>query len=90
MCWRGASTVAQSERLAQMFQDAPSFMAQLDGPEHVFVFTNAAYQQLIGQPRRHRPDDPRGPADIAGQGFFELLDQVYRDRARATAATLRR
>ena len=41
------AAVAQSERLAQMFQDAPSFMALLGGPHHVYSYTNGAYQQLI-------------------------------------------
>ena len=72
------AAVAQSARLAQMFQDAPSFMAQLEGKDHVFVFANTAYRQLIA----HR--DVIGQTirdalpEIVDQGFFELLDQVYR------------
>jgi PAS domain S-box-containing protein len=88
------AAIAQGERLAQMFQDAPSFMAQLDGPDHVFTFTNVAYQQLIahrdviGQPIRE------ALPEIADQGFFDLLDQVYRTgasfRGRAVPVTLQR
>jgi PAS domain S-box-containing protein len=72
------AAVAQVERLAQMFEDAPSFMALLEGPEHVFTFTNAAYQQLIadrtviGKPIR------QALPEMAGQGMYELLDEVYR------------
>ncbi len=86
--------LAHSERLAQMFQDAPSFMARLEGRDHVFTFANAAYQQLIahrdilGKPVRE------AIPEIQGQGFYELLDQVYRTgqsfRGRAMAATLQR
>lgn len=53
-------------------------MAVLKGPEHVFELTNAAYLQLIG----HR--DVLGMTvrdalpDVAGQGYFKLLDRVYR------------
>ncbi|MBV9992129.1 MAG: PAS domain-containing protein [Alphaproteobacteria bacterium] len=69
---------AQSERLAQMFQDAPSFMARLDGPDHVYALTNGAYQQLIA----HRDVIGRNVRDalpeLVGQGFYELLDEVYR------------
>jgi len=65
-------------RLAQMFAQAPSFMAQLDGPEHIYTLTNGAYQRLIG----HRPvlgkTIREALPELDGQGFFELLDQVYR------------
>jgi len=68
----------ESERLASLFQQAPAFFALLHGPEHIFEFTNAQYQQLIG----HR--DVIGKAirealpEIADPGFYEILDQVYR------------
>lgn len=34
--------------LAQMFEQAPTFMALLSGPEHRFELTNPSYQKLIG------------------------------------------
>lgn len=52
-------------------------MAVLLGPHHVFEMANGAYLQLIG----HR--DPLGKPvrealpEVDGQGFFELLDNVY-------------
>src|SRR5690606_238637 len=39
---------AESDRLASMFAQAPSFMTILRGPQHVVELTNAAYEQLIG------------------------------------------
>ena len=71
------ATAAQGERLAQMFQDAPSFMAQLEGPQHVFTATNAAYQQLIAQRDIIGKPIRQALPELAGQGFFELLDRVY-------------
>ena len=71
------ATFAQRERLAQMFQNAPSFMAQLDGPTHVFAFANPAYGQLIGHRNVIGKPIREALPDIAGQGFFELLDQLY-------------
>ncbi len=68
---------AERERMIDMFRQAPGFMAMLSGPEHVFELTNAAYVQLVGG------RDPIGKAvrealpEIQGQGFFELLDDVY-------------
>jgi PAS domain S-box-containing protein len=71
------AVVADRERLAQMFRAAPSFMAQLDGPDHVFAFTNAAYQQLIGgRDVIGRPIRDALP-EVVEQGFVELLDRVY-------------
>jgi len=89
---RGA--VAQSQRLAQMFQDAPSFMAQLDGPEHTFTFANAAYQQLIAQRDVIGKTIRDALPELAGQGFFEILDRVYTSgesfRGHAMPVTLQR
>jgi PAS domain S-box-containing protein len=87
-------TAAQGERLAQMFQDAPSFMAQLEGPEHTFTFTNAAYQQLIADRDVIGKTIRQALPELAGQGFHELLDRVWRTGKRyvghAEPVTLRR
>jgi PAS domain S-box-containing protein len=52
-------------------------MALLRGPAHVFELTNAAYTQLVGH--RDVLGKPVRVAlpEIEGQGFFELLDNVY-------------
>jgi PAS domain S-box-containing protein len=86
--------VSEAERLRQLFDHAPGFMAVLRGPEHLFELANAAYLQLVG----HR--DFLGRAvrealpEVEGQGFFELLDQVYRSgeafTGRSTAIGLQR
>ncbi|RYF41553.1 MAG: hybrid sensor histidine kinase/response regulator, partial [Comamonadaceae bacterium] len=67
----------ERQRLQQMFEQAPGFMAMMTGPEHVFDFVNPAYQQLIGH--RDVAGKPLREAlpEIAGQGFIELLDEVY-------------
>jgi len=87
-------TAAQRERLVQMFQDAPSIMAQLDGPDHVFTFTNAAYQQLIAHRDVIGQSIRQALPELVGQGFYELLDQVYQTgegfRGIATPVTLQR
>ena len=87
-------TAAQGERLAQMFQHAPSFMAWLDGPQHVFTFTNAAYQQLIAHRNVIGRTIREALPDLGGQGFYELLDRVYatgeRHVGHASPVTLQR
>ena len=67
----------ERDRMRRLFEQAPSFMALLQGREHRFEFANKAYLQLIG----HR--DVTGLAvrdalpEVEGQGFFELLDKVF-------------
>ena len=70
--------ITEAERLRQLFDHAPGFMAVLRGPEHAFEMTNAAYLQLVGhRDLIGRPVREALP-EVEGQGFFELLDEVYR------------
>lgn len=66
-----------SERQRRMFAYAPGFIAILRDPEHVFEYVNEAYVRLMGE--RDMIGIPVRTAfpDIEGQGFFELLDEVY-------------
>ena len=68
----------RTARLTQLFEQAPGFMAVVRGPDHVFELSNAAYRTLIGD--RDIVGKPVRDAlpDVAGQGFMELLDHVYR------------
>jgi PAS domain S-box-containing protein len=68
----------ETERLRQLFHNAPGFMAVVRGPNHVFEMANASYQTLVG--RRDLIGRPVREAvpEVEGQGLFELLDKVYR------------
>ncbi|UVW27631.1 ATP-binding protein [Massilia sp. H6] len=68
----------ENQRLMTLFEQAPGIIAVLRGPNHVFEIANESYLQLIG--RRELIGKPVREAlpEVAGQGFFELLDQVYR------------
>jgi PAS domain S-box-containing protein len=67
----------ERERLKRMFDQAPGFMALLEGPELVFAMANAAYFNLVGN--RELLGKKVGDAlpEVAGQGFVELLRRVY-------------
>jgi PAS domain-containing protein len=69
---------SERQRLAQLFEQAPTFMAMLRGPEHMLELVNPRYLELVG----HRPVLGRTVAEAlpeaAGQGFVDLLDNVYR------------
>ena len=66
-----------AERQRQSLQQMPGFVGILSGPEHVYQYVNDAYltisgpRDFIGRPVRE------AFAELAGQGFYELLDQVY-------------
>jgi signal transduction histidine kinase/ActR/RegA family two-component response regulator len=67
----------ENQRLMGLFEQAPGIFAVLRGPDHVFEIANESYLQLIG--RRELIGKPARDAlpEVADQGFFELLDQVY-------------
>ena len=64
-------------RLREMFAQSPSFSALLHGPEHRFVLTNPAYQQLIGHRDVIGLTVREAVPEIESQGFIDLLDQVF-------------
>jgi PAS domain S-box-containing protein len=69
---------AQSASLAQMFEQAPSFIALLTGPEHRFTLTNAAYQRAIDGRAVTGNTVAEALPDAAAQGYVDLLDEVFR------------
>jgi PAS domain S-box-containing protein len=75
----------ERERFAQLFEQAPSFMTFLQGPEHRIELANPGYMKLVG----HRPVIGRTVAEAlpeaVDQGYLRLLDQVYGSGAAVTA-----
>ncbi|SDX87595.1 sensor histidine kinase [Citreimonas salinaria] len=68
---------SENERLQQLFEQAPGFMALLDGPDHVFRLTNPAYSKLIGHREVEGKPVLGALPELINQGFSELLDEVY-------------
>jgi PAS domain S-box-containing protein len=69
---------AERDRLRTLFQRAPGFMCILQGPDLVFEFMNEAYLQLVGHRDLTGLPARQALPEIEGQGFFEILDEVYR------------
>lgn len=67
----------ETERLADLFQQAPAFFAVLDGPEYVFELTNSPYQNLLGRSDLLGKTVREAVPEAEGQGFIALLDRVY-------------
>jgi len=76
----GGEAEAARQRLHDLFMQAPAIIAVTRGPDHVFEVANPLYVQSVG---RHDPGEllnrPVREAlpEVDGQGYFELLDQVY-------------
>jgi PAS domain S-box-containing protein len=72
-----AALQADREHLHRLFQQAPSMVCILSGPEHVFELANPIYLEFIGNRdvigRKLREAVP----ELEGQGFLEILDNVY-------------
>ena len=66
--------------LRALFQQAPSFMAMLRGPQHVFELANEHYLRLVGRSETDMLGKTVEVAlpEVKAQGFIDLLDQVYR------------
>jgi len=69
---------SERERFVQLFDQAPTFLALLRGPDHVIELANPGYLALTG----HRHVVGRTVADAlpeaVAQGYLALLDEVYR------------
>jgi PAS domain S-box-containing protein len=72
-----AQRVDELERMRQLFQQAPGFTAMLRGPQHTFEMANTSYLQLTGFRDLLGKSVRSALPELAGQGFYELLDRVY-------------
>ena len=68
--------LAERERLAKLFDQAPTFMAFLKGREHRFEFANPGYLELVENRDVVGRTIAEALPDAAAQGYIELLDQV--------------
>jgi PAS domain S-box-containing protein len=64
-------------RLKAMFDQAPGFMALLNGPDHVYEMVNQSYLSLVGQRNVIGRTVADAIPETVEQGFIEILDQVY-------------
>ncbi len=73
----GDALQAEMTDLRALFQQAPGHMAVLRGPDHVYALVNDAYQRIVGERDLIGKPVREAMPELEGQGFFELLDQVY-------------
>ena len=68
---------AERALLRQLLEQADAFAAFLRGPEHVYEIVNTAYATITGKPDLVGQPVRQALPELAGQGFYELLDEVY-------------
>lgn len=86
--WSEAGALARQRR---QFQQAPGFIIAMSGPEHVVDFVNDEHRSLFASHDWPGKTIRDAFPSLAGQGFFELLDNVYRtgEPHRASGAEVR-
>ncbi len=68
---------SEHTRLESMFNQAPGFMALLEGPEHRFVQANRAYLALVNGRDVVGKTLAEALPEAVAQGFGDLLDSLY-------------
>jgi two-component sensor histidine kinase len=76
---------SEAERLRTLFEQAPSFMAVLRGPDHRFELANPGYMRLVGERQVVGLTVAQALPEAIEQGYMKLLDQVYRSGEAFTA-----
>ncbi|MDQ3185072.1 MAG: PAS domain-containing sensor histidine kinase [Pseudomonadota bacterium] len=64
-------------RFRDLFRNAPGFIGLTTGPDHRFTYANKAFATLVGQADLRGQKVADVLPEIAGQGFLNLLNQVY-------------
>ena len=67
----------ERERQRRMLQQMPGFAALLSSPEHRYDYVNDAYREIAGEREFEGHTVREVFPELAGQGFYELLDEVY-------------
>ncbi len=65
-------------RLANVFRQAPAFIAVVRTPGYVFELANDAYYELVGRRDLLGKEVLESLPELRGQDFIELLDEVIR------------
>jgi PAS domain S-box-containing protein len=79
---------ADIERQRRMFEKAPGFICVLTGPDHVYEYANDAYVEIVGPRALIGRTIREALPELEGQGFYELLDQVYASGQRFIAEAM--
>lgn len=74
---RNLNLIEETHQFKALFEQAPGFIAILDGPNHEFRMANAAYRVLVGGRDLIGQPVSRALPEMIDQGFVTLLDRVW-------------
>ncbi len=74
---RAAARTAERDELAQLFAQAPSFMAMLGGPDHRIELVNQAYLRLIGHRDVLGKTVAEALPEVVAQGYLDRMNEVF-------------
>lgn len=67
----------EREKLRDIFEKAPAFLASMSGPDFVLEFANEEYYKLVGRREIIGKSILEAIPEVEGQGFFELIQGVF-------------
>lgn len=65
--------------MEDMFEEAPSAIAMLEGSDHTYTFVNETYKTLVGKSELTGRTVKEIIPELAGQGLIQLLDDCYNE-----------
>lgn len=80
---------SERRQIAELFAQAPTFMAMLRGPEHRFELANPSYLRLIGRRNILGLRVVEALPEVLNQGYLDILDQVFRSGEPFSATSAR-
>jgi PAS domain S-box-containing protein len=70
------SLSAETQQLRTLFEQAPGFVAVIDGRDQKFLMANAAYRRLVGDRDIIGKTVTEALPEVVDQGFVQLLETV--------------
>lgn len=67
----------ERDALRELFEQAPGFIAMVEGPEHRYTISNAANNRLLGRSEVVGKTVLEAFPELAEQGIIAILDEVY-------------
>ena len=72
-------TASESAEFRRLFRQAPGMIAVLEGPDQIFSFVNDSFSRFVGGREMLGLPVREAMPEMAGQGYLEMMEAVYRD-----------